>query len=53
MIMPIILSFKVFNYITKLVLDTKKAQQQKANEDNNPGGIRLDRNTKKKKKGCC
>jgi len=44
---------EVFNCITKLVLDTKKAQQQKANEDNNPGGIRLDKNTKKKKKGCC
>lgn len=44
---------EVFNYITKLVLDSKKAQQQKADEDKSPGGIRLDKNSRKKKKGCC
>ena len=47
------LIFQVFNYITKLVLDSKKAQQQKADEDKSHGGIKLDKTTKKKKKGCC
>ncbi|XP_065055067.1 ras-related protein Rab-35-like [Rhopilema esculentum] len=44
---------EVFNYITKLVLDSKKAQQQKADQDKSHGGIKLDKTTKKKKKGCC
>ena len=44
---------QVFNYITRLVLKSKKAQQQKADEDKGPGGIKLDKSSKKKKKGGC
>ncbi|XP_065054828.1 ras-related protein Rab-35-like [Rhopilema esculentum] len=44
---------EVFDCITKLVLVTKKAQQQKANEDRSQGGISLDKSSKKKKKGMC
>lgn len=45
---------EVFNCITKLVLQSKKAQQQKADEDKSSGGIKLDKSSRKKKKsGCC
>eukprot|EP00794_Sanderia_malayensis_P013934 gene13934-15386_t len=45
---------EVFNHITKLVLHMKKAQQQKADEDKNAGGVKLAKSSKKQKKnGCC
>ena len=43
----------MFNAITKLVLQDKKSRQDQLKDQPGSGGVKLDKKSSGKKKGCC